>query len=802
MQTASRALAPLVSMALLAAAAALPACGGADAHRASHIARGQQYFAQGKLEKARIEFSNALQIAPQDAAARYLMGKILERLGDLRGAAGMYQAAIDVDSGQLAARAGLARLYLLAGLPEKALSLIKPGLARQPDNAELLGVRALAHLRLKDPTQALADAERAVRLAPSNTDVVLGLADVYRETEQPERALQLLRTAIERAPDALDLRRSLAGMYAARGEEKLAEAQLLKLVELRPKALDVRLQLAAFYAGGRHFDEAQRTLRAAVTDLPEREEAKLAYAQFLAQNRADARGEQALRALIADQPRDYVLQIALGELQQRAGEMPQAVGTYRAIVARDPRGPEGVAARDRLAALDVLGGHFDDARPLLAQALQDNPHDDDALTMRANLALRDGDPVSAIADLRAVLRDQPQSLSILRSLARAQLANHSPVLAEENLRTALAIAPQDVGVRTDLGELLTRVQRAEEAVTLLEETVQANPSAIAAHTALIEAYLARGDLSAARAAAEHLKSDLPGQPLGWYLAGQIAERQHRLDEAQREFEQAIRLQPSATDALAALARLELGRGQGARALELLHGARQRMPGNAEVQELLGELYVAQRNYPEAIAALAEALRLAPNWWLPYRNLALARLAGQDSAGALAAYEAGVKATGEPLLVVDLAEAYVQQGRVDDALRQYESLHQRRPSLDVATNNLAMLLVTYRHDQASLERARDLTTAFAGSDVAAFLDTYGWVRLKEGDVPAALTALQRASQEATASKVILYHLGMAYLKAGQPDKARTSLEAALAGGDSFSGTQEARLALAQIKGRTG
>jgi Tfp pilus assembly protein PilF len=51
-------------------------------------------------------------------------------------------------------------------------------------------------------------------------------------------------------------------------------------------------------------------------------------------------------------------------------------------------------------------------------------------------------------------------------------------------------------------------------------------------------------------------------------------------------------------------------------------------------------------------------------------------------------------------------------------------------------------------------------------------------------------------------VILYHLGMAQLKAGQSDKARASLEAALAGGASFTGTDEARLALAQLKGGAG
>ena len=70
------------------------------------------------------------------------------------------------------------------------------------------------------------------------------------------------------------------------------------------------------------------------------------------------------------------------------------------------------------------------------------------------------------------------------------------------------------------------------------------------------------------------------------------------------------------------------------------------------RNLLGELYLADKSYPLAIAALDEAVRLAPRWWPPYRNLAMAKLASQDDAGALAVYEAGVRATGEPVLVVE------------------------------------------------------------------------------------------------------------------------------------------------------
>lgn len=794
----------LVGVALLGILGALSGCGGAESRSASHLARGQKFLADGKLEKARIEFANALQISPNDAEARYLTGRVMERLGDPRAAAGMYQGAIEVNPEYVGARASLARLYLFAGSPEKALELIKPVLARHPDDPELLTVRAVARSQLKEPAAGVADAERAVQLAPANVNAVAALAGLYRETGQPQRAVETLLAAIRRAPDSIDLREILAQLYVSSGESPLAEAQLLQIVQLKPGELVPRFQLAAFYVRAQRLDDAERTLKAATAALPESDEAKLSYAEFLSTQRSPARGEAALKEMIAHDPRNYDLQLRLGDLQQRVGATQEALATYRTIIAKDSDGAKGIAARDRIAAIDAGAGKYADAKALLTEALNNNPRDSEALILRANIALSEGDAVAAIADLRAVLHDQPGAVQVLRTLARAHLANNEAALAEENLRTAQAAVPRDIDVQVDLGELLARTQRAPQAVSLLEETVKAAPGAAgtAARAALVEAYLAKPDLPAARAAAEDLKSLRPDLSIGPYLAGLVAQQQKRPDDARREFEHALRLQPSATDVLTALARLESAAGAQAKATALVLGAIERTPGDAPAHNLLGELYLADKKNPEAVSALEAAVRLAPKWWLPYRNLGLAKLANNDDTGALAAYEAGARMTAAPTLVVELAALYEQRGRIDEAIRQYELLHERNPHLQLAANNLAMLLVTYRHDQASLDRARDLTAAFANSDVGALLDTHGWVMFKRGDVPEALSALQKASLEAPDSKVILYHLGMAQMKAGQSERARASLEAALKDGASFSGTEEARLALAHLKARSG
>src|SRR5262245_7717230 len=93
----------------------LVGCGGAEARRSTYMERGEKYFAAENFEKARVEFRNAMQVAPKDAEVRYMNGRVAERLGNARDALGLYQSAIEIDPEHVRARAGLGRLFVFGG---------------------------------------------------------------------------------------------------------------------------------------------------------------------------------------------------------------------------------------------------------------------------------------------------------------------------------------------------------------------------------------------------------------------------------------------------------------------------------------------------------------------------------------------------------------------------------------------------------------------------------------------------------------------------------------------------------------
>jgi Flp pilus assembly protein TadD len=788
-----------LGMLALVAAGLVSGCGGAQSRFAAHLDRGEQYFAHGDYTKASVEFRNALQIRPEDPHARLLAGQAAERLGRLPDAAALYQSVVDAAPENLEARADLGHLLVSVRSSDAALKVIEPGLKKHPDDPRLLTLRAVARSQLKDIPGALADVTRALQLAPNNEEAIEVRAGLYKQAGDLPGAVALVSGAVANLPKSQPLRQALVELYSDAGEPAKAEQQLHALIELAPGEARYRYQLAMFYARANRLDEAQRELEGVVKSFPASVDAKLTLVDFLNSRRTPAQAEQVLRGFIAQDADSYRLRLALGALLRGAGRLKEASVVYNEVIQRDGVGPQGLTARDQLAGMQLDSGQSEEARKLVEQVLQHNPRDNEALTLRARIALAQHDPALAITDLRAVLRDQPQSVEVRKLLAAAYLMSNQTALAEEALRAAVQLAPNDTGLAVELGRLLIELRQPDQAIAALEHAVALAPSDEKLRTELTQAYLDKRDFVNALSSARELQTLHPDSAAGFYLAGLAAVGERQLDEAQQSLQQAHAMQPGAYDTLSALARLEVARGHLGDAIELVQSACQRNAADARALNLLGELYLAQRNPQLASDTFIHAIKVLPAWWVPYRNLALARNAANDPTGAMAAYEAALKiAPEEGQLASELAVLYETHGKASDAIALYENLHRQRPQSAAIAEGLAMLLVTYRSDRPSLDEAGALTAGFASSTDGRLLDANGWVHFKRGEYAQALPSLERASERAPDLNEIRYHLGMTELSLGHTARARADLESALAGSGSFVGSDQARTTLAALK----
>jgi cytochrome c-type biogenesis protein CcmH/NrfG len=104
--------------------------------------------------------------------------------------------------------------------------------------------------------------------------------------------------------------------------------------------------------------------------------------------------------------------------------------------------------------------------------------------VRAALALRQGEPERAIADLRTVLRDFPDRIAPQRMLGQAHAAKGEAALAEDAFERAIRMDPTDSLAYLQLAELRVRNGDNEGALVVLENLLARVPENEAAQQAI------------------------------------------------------------------------------------------------------------------------------------------------------------------------------------------------------------------------------------------------------------------------------------------------------------------------------
>jgi len=789
-----------VALVSILGALTLAGCGGAQGRREQFLERGRQYLAQGRYNEARVEFRNALQIAPNDPEARLENGIVAEDLAAYQGAAQFYQGALDVAPDNLDARRRLARLLFLGGRFDMALDAVKPGLAKHPDDSELLAIRAAVRSRTQpDAPEAVIDAERAVQLDPHNPEAVEILESIYGRQHRSDDALKVLQRGVADNPKAVSLRLALAQRYDAAQQPEQAARLLNEIIVLRPDNADYRITLARFYAARNRLDEAEATLRAGLAALPRNTALTQALIEFLRTRRGAPAAEQEMRAQLAAHPNDDDMRFLLAGLLVADRQTDKGREILQSVVQRHSTPAALLHAQSALAGLRLEASDIAGAEVLIKQVIDADPHNNEALPLRARIALLQQRPADAITDLRAVLKDAPDDATDLRLLAQAHAANREPELARDVLERAAEAHPADSDLQLDLIALLVKQGKAAEAQPLAEQLLAQGPRNPLFLRASFETQLAQKDYAAAGRTAETLAQVLPDKPDGYYLGGVAAEAEQSFDLALAQFEKAGQMAPAAHQPLEAIVRLYERRGKVGAALERLGKFAATQPKDPLPRVLAGELLLTQNRLGEAASEFKAAIALEPREMPAYRGLARVQLLQKDPGGSIETLRTAESHVVAPeSAAMDLAGLYESLGRVDDAIKAYEEALRLNPRFEVAANNLAMLLVTNRSDPSSLDRALAVTRGFGASDNPLYVDTLGWVRFKRGDIDGALQLLNKAMSLAPDAAGIRYHLAMAELKAGQIATGRGNLEQALRPHIDFEGVADARAALAGLQ----
>jgi len=387
----------------------------------------------------------------------------------------------------------------------------------------------------------------------------------------------------------------------------------------------------------------------------------------------------------------------------------------------------------------------------------------DPVSLPAHVALGDchlklGDPEEALAEYHRTLTLQADYAPALDGLARTAEASGDIDKAIENYRKAIALNPGFPDASLNLGDLYLREGRNQEATRLFLDAIRVRPDFAAAYNRLGVAYARQKLSNEAIAALRHAAELERGNPWHPVTIGGIFMDLDNLVQAEREFDEALKMDPDFLEAYMARAALLRRQGRLGEAVVFLDVGLSR---NVEAPAVRAQLRETREKYAQESEQLTTLqASLSPQSDTPVG--AEAGAAPADDPNALVALGILRQQLGDHVEAVRLLEQAVTQGGASDPL-----LLDRLAYNQLRAGLFERAEATYEGLLAASPEKVDILINLALS------------RIGLSDYTGAEEVLQQASRLRPGDARPLAYLGNVYVLSGRRDDAIRSLDASLA-----------------------
>jgi Flp pilus assembly protein TadD len=310
---------------------------GCSRYTATHVARGDAYFARQSYGEAIDEYTKASRFQTDDPHIVRQLGFAHKALGHRPDAYAYLQKARDLNPADTSVGVTLASMLLADGLFGQAVNEASAVLRPAPNNLEALNLLGSAYLAKRDPAKALetfrkildlaprdarshylvglallaqsnvTEATRsfqaALSLSPSFVDPLAQLVRIDLDAKRPDAAVARVQKQIAIAGDSAKLHELLGTVYLARGERERADAAFRKAIELSPRSADSFARLGDLDLAAGKYNQALAIAESSLKLDPKNLKARLTEGVAYEQKGDKKRAKEAYEAALAVNPR-------------------------------------------------------------------------------------------------------------------------------------------------------------------------------------------------------------------------------------------------------------------------------------------------------------------------------------------------------------------------------------------------------------------------------------------------------------------------------------------------------------------
>jgi Flp pilus assembly protein TadD len=425
----------------------------------------------------------------------------------------------------------------------------------------------------------------------------------------------------------------------------------------------------------------------------------------------------------------------LGLALRKIGSFERAAEEFAQTVQLDLG---SVPARKRVAEVQSLLGHHDEALALTESLVQLAPNDHGAWELKAQLLLKLKRPAQAAAPARhaaeldpdcpiahaylaeacqeagelaeaqaawvEVLERAPFEPAFLCNFGTLQNKLKQPAAAEQSFRRAIELRPDFALAYRNLGETLASGRRFEEAAAAFQKARELDPNDANANLRAGDMALRRRQFELAERAYRDALEIAPHDAPSFFGLGEVSRLKRRPAEAERLYRRAIELEPEFAAAYTCLGIVCYDRGNMDEAERLYRRAIELSPREAAPYHNLGTIYRESRGDLDAAERwFKQALERAPEDGESLGGLGLVAMNRGNAAEAERLLrEAVQQAPDSSTLHNSLGEVLRERGRLDEAEPQYRKALELDPDNPSPYGNLGILQAE-RHQLAEAEK---------------------------------------------------------------------------------------------------
>lgn len=758
----------------LVIAVALSAC-DKDKTAQDYIRQAQALRAAGNIPAAIIDLKNALQKDPKSLAARILLAQSYLDLSQGAAAEQELERAKQEGAAPRTIALPLAEAALAQGQPQKALTEAEPPAnASEALKASLLSVKAQAEMTLGQMNEAGDALAKGLHTDPHSIDVLSTMVRYAIARKDFPTARARLAEAQQAAPNDLELIFLQGSVEFTSGDAKAAEKTYRNLLAKQGWNLRVRLALAQTQIAANELDDALANLAVVLKAAPQNPTANY-FAALASYRKMDYAAAQRYDQQVLRSANNFGPALLLAGAISYALKDYAAANAYLAPYVHEH--PQNLMARKMLSAVELALGSPADAMKTLSADADNSKTDPQLLALQAVAATRGGDLASADRYLSMAVARQPDNAALQTQLGANEVALGETDQGISDLQKAAREAPDSVAPSVALVQAYLHNKQYDKALAVAEQLEKARPDDPTGYDLEGVVNIAKGDVTAGRAALLTARKLRPGDPMALLNLATLAFKEGAFDQAEKYDQEILNVNPKISAGYLSLADIQVRTGKLSEAETTLQKAIQQNLDDVDARVALGRVLFVEHKNQDALTSVAPAIAKNPHDPRLLEIAGRAHLALGQTDQAIATFKDLVAAAPEASASYrELTGAYMAAHDFDAALGAAQNAVRVGPKDEDAKKILIAVLIEKKNYDQARKLVAELATEYPHDVAVPEMD--GLIALAQGRNDDAIAAYRRAltihDNDADHTR-----LAQAQLKAGHNADAENTLKTEIA-----------------------